>query len=213
MQEATYRRGTPFAASMRQQVEILRGAEPDAVICIGAYAACAAFIRDAREAGWDVPIANISFVGSESLLTLLLEAGKKRGSDLTPKLIFSQVVPSYSRTELAAVREYRELMDGFSGMPTPSNSETGYRAPRYSDVSLEGFLNAKLLHEILKKLGTDVSRNRLRSVVEALGEVELGIDVPARFERDRHQGLDRVYYATIDDGRWTQVEDLRRWKK
>ena len=35
-----------------------------------------AFIRDARDAGWDVPIANISFVDSENLLALLLSPAR-----------------------------------------------------------------------------------------------------------------------------------------
>ena len=37
--EATYRRGARFTSSMRPQVEILKKSEPDAVICIGSYAA------------------------------------------------------------------------------------------------------------------------------------------------------------------------------
>ncbi|MCE2448650.1 MAG: ABC transporter substrate-binding protein [Candidatus Latescibacteria bacterium] len=45
--EATYRRGERFTGTMRKQVEILKEAKPEAVICIGAYAACAAFARDA----------------------------------------------------------------------------------------------------------------------------------------------------------------------
>src|SRR5262249_10195202 len=65
--EATYRRGTTYAASLRPQVDVLRRADPDAIIAVGAYAACAAFVRDARDSGWDVPIANVSFVGSENL--------------------------------------------------------------------------------------------------------------------------------------------------
>src|SRR5439155_18295569 len=72
--EATYRRGAAFTESMRKQVEILRESDPDAVVCVGAYAACAAFVRDARDAGWDVPVANVSFVGSENLLSLLKRA-------------------------------------------------------------------------------------------------------------------------------------------
>ncbi len=47
--EATYMRGTQFGASMRGQVEILQARSPDAVICIGAYQACAAFARDAED--------------------------------------------------------------------------------------------------------------------------------------------------------------------
>ena len=49
--EATYRRGERFTGTMRKQVEILKEAKPEAVICIGAYAACAAFARDAIDLG------------------------------------------------------------------------------------------------------------------------------------------------------------------
>ena len=76
--EATYRRGSNFSDHLQQQVDLLRSTNPDAVISIGTYAPCAAFIRDARDAGWDVPIANVSFVGSAFLLDLLLEAGRKK---------------------------------------------------------------------------------------------------------------------------------------
>ena len=71
--EATYSRGAPYTGTMRRQVEILKASTPDAVICIGAYAACAAFARDAVDLGLEVPIANLSFVGSENMLKLLTE--------------------------------------------------------------------------------------------------------------------------------------------
>src|SRR5262249_12025160 len=108
--EATYRRGARFEESMARQVKILRDKDPDAVICVGAYAACAAFVRDARDAGWDVPIANLSFVGSENMLVLLHRHGQKHDRDYTTGLINTQVVPSYAQTDVAAVKRYRELM-------------------------------------------------------------------------------------------------------
>jgi branched-chain amino acid transport system substrate-binding protein len=80
--EATYRRGTPYSQRLNEQVDILKNAAPDAVIAIGSYAACAAFIRDARDAGWRIPVANVSFVGSESLAALLLESGRATGAVL-----------------------------------------------------------------------------------------------------------------------------------
>src|SRR5262249_25333190 len=80
-EEATYRPGAAFSESMQAQVAHLREAGADAVVCIGAYAACAAFVRDARDAGWLVPIANVSFVGSEQLLRLLLAHGRAVGKD------------------------------------------------------------------------------------------------------------------------------------
>ena len=107
--EATYRRGEKFSGSMRQQVEILKPSKPDAVICIGAYAACAAFIRDSVDLGLQVPIANLSFVGSENLLELITE-GRQDSRRYTRLLVNSQVVPSYEDVSIPAVREYRELM-------------------------------------------------------------------------------------------------------
>ena len=109
--EATYRRGQRFTSSMRRQVEILSAVSPDAVICIGSYAACAAFARDAVDQGLRVPIANLSFVGSENLLQLLTEGREPEDAELyTRLLVNSQVVPSYEDTSIAAVREYRDLM-------------------------------------------------------------------------------------------------------
>ena len=94
---------------MRRQVGILQAASPEAVICIGSYAACAAFARDAVDLGLRVPIANLSFVGSENLLQLLSE-GREDAGEYTRFLVNSQVVPSYEDTSIPAVREYRELM-------------------------------------------------------------------------------------------------------
>ena len=111
-------------------MDILRKADADAVISIGSYAACAAFIRDARDAGWNVPIANVSFVGSENLLALLQEAGKANGTDYTRNLINSQVVPSYHDRTLPAVREYRQLMDALQADAACRPPERGIPAGR-----------------------------------------------------------------------------------
>lgn len=211
--EATYRRGTNFTDSLAQQVKILRNSGADAVISIGAYAACAAFIRDARDAGWDVPIANVSFVGSEFLLNLLIEAGRSSGKDYTADLINSQVVPSYEDTSLAAVQQYRELMDKYDQLPPQYLMEPGYKPLRYSFVGFEGFLDAKLLVEILRKIGNNPDKRRIKSIVEGLHKLDIGIDAPVSFSPSRHQGLDRVYYTTFSGGRFVPIKDWSRWRK
>jgi ABC-type branched-subunit amino acid transport system substrate-binding protein len=211
--EATYRRGTKYSDSLKQQVEILKKSGADAVISIGAYAACAAFIRDARDAGWDVPIANVSFVGSEFLLNLLLETGKEKRKDYTANLINSQVVPSYEDTSLYAVREYRELMDKYNPMPPSGLMEDGYRPLRYSFVSFEGFLNSKLLVEILKRMGKKPEKSRIKEVVESIKDLDIGIDSTVSFGPNKHQGLDGVYYTTYMGGRFVPIRDWSRWRK
>lgn len=148
--EATYRRGTGDERSFAEQVGILQKAAPDAIIVIGAYAAAAAFIRAARDTAWDIPIANVSFVGTERMLSLLQESGKARGKNYTTNLINSQVVPSYEESALPAVQQYREYMDTYRPQPPPEIVEKGYEPLGYSFVSFEGFLNARLLVEILR---------------------------------------------------------------
>jgi ABC-type branched-subunit amino acid transport system substrate-binding protein len=198
---------------MLDQVHILRKAGPDAIISVGSYAACAAFIRDARNSGWDIPIANVSFVGSENMLHLLMESGKQAGRDYTANLVNSQVVPSYEDMRLPAVREYRDLMQRFSRMPPAGTAQSGYQPLSYSFVSFEGFLNAKLVVELLRKMEDPSDRKRLREIVEATGEMDLGIEAPVTFGSQKHQGLDTVYYTTVENGRFVPIMDWSRWQK
>jgi branched-chain amino acid transport system substrate-binding protein len=211
--EATYKRGTKYSESLSQQVQILRKSDADAVISVGAYAACAAFIRDARDAGWNVPIANVSFVGSEFLINLLLETGKEKRKDYTFNLINSQVVPSYEDKSLKAVREYRELMDKYHPDPPKGLNEPGYKPLKYSFVGFEGFLNAKLLVEILKRMGENPAKSHIKSVVEDIKNLDIGIDEKVSFGPNKHQGLNKVYYTTYENGRFVPVKDWNRWRR
>ena len=211
--EATYKRGTAFKDSLKPQVEVLRAAEPDAVISIGAYAACAAFVRDARDAGWDVPIANVSFVGSESMLALLLDAGAASGADYTQNLINSQVVPSYNDRTIPAVREYRDLTAKYAVAPPAEFKVDEYQSPPHSFVSLEGFLNAKLLVAILQKMGPPFERRRLKAAAESVKDLDLGTDVHVSFGADQHQAGNRVYFTVVRGDQFVPLDDWTRWRK
>jgi ABC-type branched-subunit amino acid transport system substrate-binding protein len=211
--EATYIRGTPYSASMRAQVDLLRKAQPDAVISVGAYAACAAFIRDARDVGWDVPIANVSFVGSENMLDLLLKTGKAKGKDYTKGLITSQVVPSYNNLKLSAVREYRDLMMKYNPRPPQDLVAGDYEPFPYSFVSFEGFLNAKLLVEVFKRMGPHFERIAIKDVVEGIKGFSLGINQDVTFAADKHQGLEGIYYTEVERESFVPLRDWWRYRK
>ena len=206
--EATYRRGAVVTDSMKQQVDILRQGDPDAVVCVGAYAACAAFVRDARDAGWDVPIANVSFVGSEILLSHLKQAGDASGKDYTRNLINSQVVPSPYRDDLPGVQLYREMMDKHRPA-LPEAADKNYEPLQYSFVSLEGFLNARLLTEVLDRVGPD---RGVREAAESIKDFDLGIDAPASFGPGKRQAMSRVYFTVAQDGRFVRLPD-EDWEK
>jgi branched-chain amino acid transport system substrate-binding protein len=211
--EATYRRGTAFSASLTQQVDILKATGPDAIISIGSYAACAAFIRDARDSGWNVPVANVSFVGSAPMADLLVELGSVKGRDYTSNLINSQVVPSYEDMSLPAVREYRQRMDEYGARVPPPWGESDYRPFQYSFVSFEGFMNAKLLVKILSDLGPLPTKTRIKETVENLRQFDLGIGELISFGPKQHQGSDRVYYTTLDNRRFVPVANWDQWTK
>ncbi len=211
--EATYRRGTPFEASLKEQVEILRAAAPDAVICVGSYAPCAAFVRDARDGGWNVPIANLSFVGSTNLVARLVESGRATGTDYASGLINSQVVPSFDDLTLPAVREYRELMARHRSEPPAHLLTDPYTPFPYCFNGFEGFLNAKLLVAILERMGPPFERARLRAAAESVRGLDLGIGVPVSFGPDRHQASDRVYHTVVRGERFEPLTNWEEWRK
>ncbi len=211
--EATYTRGAKYTESFDRQVAMLQEVHPDAVVSIGAYAACAGFIRDARKAGLTVPIANVSFVGSESLLQLLVAEGKTDGHDYTVNLVNSQVVPSYESATVPVVQEYRTLMDKY-GPAIPAGLATAdYKPLEHSFVSLEGFLNAKLLVEVLKRMGPHPVRAQIAQTVAGIDGFELGMGPAISFAGQRNQGSDAIYYTTVERGRFVPIRDWKVWSK
>ena len=216
--EATYRRGSPFDQSYDRQVAIMQRLQPDAVVCVGTYPACAGFVRDMRDRDVDCPVATISFVGSEAMRKLLFAAGQESNKDYTSRLVSSQVVPSYTNDTVPAVREYREAMDHYRDAITPPDSllyphgmtaEREYAPPPYDFISLEGYLNAKLLTAILQRMGADPRRPDLAPTVLAMGNFDLGIGQPLSFGGDtgRRQASDKVYYTVVRDGRFVPFAD------
>jgi branched-chain amino acid transport system substrate-binding protein len=211
--EATYTRGTKYTESLDRQVAILQEANPDAIISVGAYAACAAFIRDARKAGLNVPIANVSFVGSESMLALLIAASKEDGRDYTANLVNSQVVPSYENPNVPVIKEYRALMEKYNPATPAGLADADYKPLQHSFVSLEGFLNAKLLVEVLKRMGGHPVRAKIAETVAGIDGFELGMGRPISYAAQRNQGSDAIYYTTVEDGRFVPIRDWKGWSK
>ena len=205
--EATYRRGAQYTSLMRQQVDRLKEVNPSAVICIGAYAACGAFARDAVDGGLEVPIANLSFVGSENLLKKLTDEFGEDSAKYTRWLVNSQVVPTYEDLSLASVQQYADLMAHYNPIPPPEFEQSDYVPFQRSFVSLEGFLNAKLMTEILNRAGPNPSRGLLEGAVFSIQNHDLGIGEQVHFSPQRRQGLDQVYYTVVDNNRFVSLTD------
>ena len=216
--EATYRRGAPFDHSYDPQVAIMQRVSPDAVICIATYPAAAGFVRDMRNRGVGTPIATISFVGSEAMLGLLSTASKTSNKDYTSRLVSSEVVPSYYDDSIPVVRQYREAMDRYRHALMPPDSllypdgktqEREYAPLPYSFVSLEGYLDAKLLVMILRRMAHAPQRAELAAAVMSLGDFDLGMGSRLSFggSTGRRQASDQIYYTVFRDGRCVVFRD------
>jgi branched-chain amino acid transport system substrate-binding protein len=205
--ETTYQRGAKFDDDVSPAVNALRQAGADAVLCTGAYQGCGAFVRTARDLGWNVPISNVSFVGSDAMLRLLVQHGKTTGRDYTRALVNSQVVPSYDDLSLPGVVEYRALMERHNPALPAGLRDDKYVPQRYSFISLEGYVNARVVVEALRRAGPNPSRLSIRQALESLRGLDVGIGAAVSFGPERHQGLDSVYFTRVEGERWVPIAD------
>jgi ABC-type branched-subunit amino acid transport system substrate-binding protein len=186
----TYTRNQPYEDDMSAQVKLLREAGVDAVVTVGVYGPAAAFVRDARTSGWGVPIANLSFVNASEMLQKLREASKATGKDLTVDLINSQVVPSPDDSRYPLVAEFRAHTE-------PAEC---------SFIGLEGWLNAVVVTEALRRAGPNPSRISFIHAMESLHGWDPGVGTALEFSPTNHQGLHRVWLTRTVNGSWVPEE-------
>ena len=140
--------------NVAQAVKDIASKMPDAVVQISAYKACAAFIREARKAGYGGTFFNVSFVGTQALADELGKEG--RG------IVISQVMPFPFSTTTSISREYLDAVKKAGGDAQPNYS------------SMEGYLAAKVLAEGLKRAGRNPSREALVSGLESIQKMDFG---------------------------------------
>ena len=141
------------------------------------------------------------------MLALLGETGEKTGRDYTYNLVNSQVVPSYEDLDIPAVRQYRNWMKKINPKGPEAFMDEVYRSPEFSFVSFEGFLNARLMVEILNQLELISDPNQIGSAIETMGKIDIGLLEPVEFGPGKHQALDTVYFTTVSDGRFVPIRD------
>ena len=128
--------------------------QPDAVVQISAYKSCAAFIREARKAGYGGTFYNVSFVGTQALADELGRAAMG--------VVVSQVMPFPFSLTTPISREYLAAVQ----------KAGGDNKPNYS--SMEGYIAAKLFTEGLKRAGKAPNREALIGGLESVQSLDLG---------------------------------------
>jgi ABC-type branched-subunit amino acid transport system substrate-binding protein len=205
--DTRYPRGQKFETSTVEQVGILRGAGVDAVVAIGSYQACGAFVRDAREGGWNVPIHDVSFVGADQLLKLLIAEEGRTQKKIVQNLINTQVVPYYADTTIPAVAAYRAAIDRYQPDVPPGVSDGTYHpSARYTFGSLEGYVSARAFLAVLERAGRDLTRNGFYAAAEHMGGFDLGVGAPAELSPTRHQVLEKVWFTVATPDGWRPTE-------
>jgi ABC-type branched-subunit amino acid transport system substrate-binding protein len=168
----------------RNTVAVLRGltdvlkAEPEAVVLVGTYSACAEFIKLGKaRTTKDLLYCNISFVGTESLQAAL--------GRYTSNVIVSQVVPYPEDSTIPLIREYTAAMRKYQ-----------HDAP-VSFTSLEGYIAGKLFFQISSAVQGELQRESFIATMEQIGTFDLG-GVILQFGPGDHQGMEDIYLTEIN---------------
>lgn len=184
--EAHYERNT---TDVKDAVNLFSSTNPDAVVMVGTYSACAELVKTMRAKKSRIVFLNVSFVGADALGNIL--ANKGIG------VIVSQVTPFPYYIKVPVVHEYKSLLNRM--MPDES--------PSY--VSMEGYIAAKALSTIL--MGTPkLTRADFIANAEKQTALDLGGFVVS-FSPTSHQGSNMVNLTQIGPGGYPErIESLRK---
>lgn len=172
------------SVDVKKAVADILAKQPESIVQISAYKSCAAFIREARKAGFGGTFYNVSFVGTQALLT---ELGKDaRG------VVVSQVMPYPYSPNSPIAAEFLETLKAAS-------VNTKDLTANYS--SMEGFVAAKVFAEALRRAGRNASREGFITAVESMQNYQMG-GFTVNFAANQHTASKYVDLTVLtDDGR------------
>ena len=170
-----YKRNTVDVA---EGVSEIAKTKPDAIIMIGAYKPCAKAIKAFRNNPdtKNADLANISFVGTESLIS---ESGLEGEG-----VYISQVLPSPKFGESAIVKKYQKAVKNLG-------ADLSY-------TSFEGYLNAAAMAEALKNAGPKLDRQKFLKAYESLN-IDLG-GLFLKFDQKKRQAITKVFITKVEKG-------------
>ncbi|MCB9834269.1 MAG: ABC transporter substrate-binding protein, partial [Planctomycetes bacterium] len=143
---------------------------PRAVVMVGAYAACASFVKLCRSLDFNPVFVSVSFVGSESLARALGDDGDG--------IIVTQVVP-HPKGDDDLARQYRRALAQLGSAAEPSFN------------SFEGYIVGRILILALKRLEGPIDRADVIAGLEALGRFELSGTLELELDHERRQASNR----------------------
>lgn len=183
---ASYQRQT---AQVGGAIDTVRGAKPDAVVLVGPANTVAPILKQSHAKGWKPLFLTVSFVGTDDLIN---EAGTDADG-----IVITQVVPPYYLTDYKTVTLYRRELTKYFPSAQPNF------------VSLEGFVDAMVMVEGLKRAGKELTREGLIHGIESIHELDLGLGPELKLDygpRD-HKGFDHIIPTVVRGGRAVPFTD------
>ncbi|MFW5836454.1 MAG: ABC transporter substrate-binding protein [Desulfovibrionaceae bacterium] len=185
--------------NVEEAFERIEASGAQAVVMIGTYDPCARFIQLAAAADYHPVFYTVSFVGADEL-------ARRLGSVDKEVVIMTQVAPppegdAQTQELLGSATEYVDLLAKY------------YPEDKPNFVGLEGYINARVLVEGLRRAGPDLTRRGFVRAIESLENYRIGPGVSVSFSETDHQGMDRVYFTWLQNGRFRLLEDWGQVKR
>lgn len=157
------------------QLMKLRSLGAEAVVLGVPYNWASRFMREAKKMDWKAQLGGISLTGLQALLEMARDAARGYVSVMT--------MPDARHAPGPAMEEYRRQLRKY--FPDAS----------YDASTLTGWWAAKLLTEILRRTGRDLSRENMVRAAENIRHYDTGIAGPISFYPHDHSGTTAGYIA------------------
>jgi len=154
---------------------------PKVIIMAGGYAPSAKFIKLLKNELPEVWFVNVSFVGSSSLQQAL-DAN-------TSRVVVTQVVPELE-SKLPIVSEYHSALKEYDKSIKPN------------EVSLEGFILAKIFHQGLLQVEGMINKESIINGLESLNGIDIGLGLDIYYDQHEHQAIHNLWLTSLKKGRF-----------
>jgi ABC-type branched-subunit amino acid transport system substrate-binding protein len=189
--QGSYPRNTTDVAQAYKQV---KDAGPEAVILVALHNPAAEVLKLAKADGWAPYFTTIA--GRDNLLI-------KAAGDAAEGVIIANPVPPDDQTQLPTVKLHDKVLKKYSPDATSSA------------VSMQGFVEAMILVEGLKRAGKDLTRESLIEGLEKIKDFDVGLgpEYKMSYGPKDHQAFKTFYFSIIKNGKAQVFKDWKTLKK
>ena len=161
-----------------------------AVVMVSIYRAAAKFIEKTHDSMPGLIYINTSAVGSTSLRDELMLLGSKYAKGV----MVTQVVPSID-SHSSLVLEYKAALSKY------------FRGEAPDLVSLQGYIQALIVIEALKRAGPDLDTEKAVNALDNMHDYDIGLGVLVNFSRSDHQAIHKIWATQLtEDGKYEDLE-------